>query len=270
MKTGFPPVSDLVSESITVLDPVTRFRGRSGSLPGLLLLMPILMLLLTGCATSKTTLSDPEIDPWEPYNRKVHAFNDGFDRAIFRPVASAYDKVMPDAPQRGVRNFFRNLNYPVTFLNLLAQGKFEESFTATGRFVVNSTFGLLGFFDVASKTNVPDYHEDLGQTLAVWGWTDSRYLVVPFLGPFTVRDLGGRGIVGYFDPVAYAMRENDLYWPIALDLITVRAELLPFQSDIDNANDPYIFVRDVYLQNREFNIYDEEPPETDYDALLEE
>jgi len=99
---------------------------------------------------------------------------------------------------------------------------------------------------------------------------DSRYLVVPFLGPFTVRDLGGRGIVGYFDPVAWYMREEHIYWPVVLDLVSVRAELLPFQDDIDNASDPYIFVRDVYLQNREFNIYDGEPPETDYDALLEE
>jgi phospholipid-binding lipoprotein MlaA len=266
MKTDFRPVSDLASDGIPVLNCIARFPGRSGFMPGLLLLM----LLLTGCASSKATLSDADTDPWEPYNRKIHAFNDGFDRVIFRPVATAYDKVMPDAPQRGVRNFFRNLNYPSTFLNLLAQGKFEESFIATGRFIVNSTFGLLGFFDVAGKTGVPFYEEDLGQTLAVWGWTDSRYLVVPFLGPFTVRDLGGRGIVGYFDPVAWAVREHNLYWPLALDLISIRAELLPFQSDIDNSNDPYIFMRDVYLQNREFNIYDGEPPETDYDALLEE
>lgn len=230
----------------------------------------LLMFLLGGCATQNATLADPEVDPWEPFNRKVHTFNDGFDRAIFRPVATAYDKVMPDAPQRGVRNFFRNLSYPVNFVNLLAQGKFEQSIIMTGRFLMNSTVGLLGFFDVASKSGVPNYQEDLGQTLAVWGWKDSRYLVVPFLGPFTVRDLGGRGIVGYMDPVAYAMREHDLYWPLVLDLVSVRAELLPFQPDIDNASDPYAFIRDVYLQNREFNIYDGEPPEPDYDALLDE
>ena len=233
-------------------------------------LLLALVLFVSGCATKNAALSDPDIDPWEPYNRKMHGFNEGFDRAIARPVATAYDKVMPDAPQRGVRNFFRNLNYPVTFLNLLAQGKFKESVTATSRFLMNTTAGLLGFFDVASKSGVPDYHEDLGQTLAVWGWKNSRYLVVPFLGPFTVRDLGGRGIVGYFDPVSYYMREHNLYWPLLLDLVTVRAELLPFQADIENANDPYIFVRDVYLQNREFNIYDGDPPEPDYDSFLDE
>ncbi len=236
--------------------------------------MALLLLFATGlsagCASNPANLSSPDSDPWEPYNRKVHAFNEGFDKAIFRPVARAYDTVMPDAPQRGVRNFFRNLGYPVDFLNLLAQGKFEESATVTGRFLINTTVGLLGFFDVASKSGVPNYNEDFGQTLAVWGWKDSRYFVVPFLGPFTVRDLGGRGIVGYVHPLSWAMREHDLYWPFVVDLVSLRAELLPFQADIEAASDPYIFVRDVYLQNREFNIYDGEPPEPDYDALLEE
>lgn len=237
---------------------------------GTWLVVALLALLLGGCATSNATLSDPAKDPWEPFNRKVHGFNEGFDKAIARPVATAYDKVMPDAPQRGVRNFFRNLGYPVNLLNLLLQGKFEGAFNATGRFLINSTVGLLGFFDVASKEGLPDYDEDFGQTLAVWGWKDSRYLVVPFLGPFTIRDLGGRSFYGYAHPVTWAIREHDQYWPFVIDLISLRAELLPFQGDIDSASDPYLFVRDVYLQNREFKIYDGEPPEPDYEALLEE
>ena len=245
--------------------------SRNGLIRRLRVLLALVTLILTsGCAGQGTKPGNPEIDPWEAYNRKVHTFNEGFDRAIFRPIATAYDKVMPDAPQRGVRNFFRNLSYPTDFLNLIAQGKFRESFITTGRFVLNSTVGLLGFFDVATKNGVPLYQEDLGQTLAVWGWKESRYLVLPFLGPFTMRDLRGRGVVGYFDPVSYAMREYNLYWPIAVDLITLRAELLPFQADIDAADDPYIFVRYVYLQNREFKIYDGDPPEPDYDSLLEE
>jgi len=235
---------------------------------GLLLLFAL--GLAAGCANNPDKLSNPEVDPWEPQNRKVHSFNEGFDRAIFRPVATAYDKAMPDDPQRGVRNFFNNLSYPTHFVNLVAQGKFKESVVITGRFLVNTTVGLLGFFDVASKSGIPDYREDLGQTLAVWGWKESRYLVVPFLGPFTVRDLGGRGVVGYFDPVAIAMREENLYWPIVVDLVSLRAELLPFQPDIDNASDPYIFIRDVFLQRRLYDIHDGNPPETDYEALLEE
>ncbi len=102
-------------------------------------------LALGGCATGKATLTDPERDPWEGYNRKIHAFNQGFDKALFRPVAKGYDFIMPDAPQRGVRNFFRNLGYPVTLLNSLAQGNFDRAHTATERFLMNSTIGLAGF-----------------------------------------------------------------------------------------------------------------------------
>ena len=227
-------------------------------------------LLLAGCASQQATLTDPERDPWESYNRKIHSFNQGFDKAIFRPVAKGYDYIMPDAPQRGVRNFFRNLNFPVTLLNSLLQGKMERAFTATGRFLMNSSIGLLGFFDVATKVGIPYYEEDFGQTLAVWGWKESRYLEMPFLGPYTVRDLLGRSFYGYFHPISYAAREHDNYWPLVIDLITLRAELLPLQADIDAASDPYVLIRDVYLQRREFEIYDGDPPAPDYDALLEE
>jgi phospholipid-binding lipoprotein MlaA len=235
-----------------------------------LLAMLLCWLVLAGCASRQTTLTDPERDPWESYNRKIHAFNEGFDKAIFRPVARGYDYVMPDAPQRGVRNFFRNLNYPVTLLNSLLQGKIERAFTATGRFLVNSSIGLLGFFDVATKAGIPYYEEDFGQTLAVWGWKDSRYLEMPFIGPYTLRDLAGRSFYGYVHPISYAIREHDNYWPLVGDLISLRAELLPLQADIDAAADPYVLIRDVYLQRREFEIYDGDPPAPDYEALLEE
>lgn len=230
----------------------------------------VLALLLGGCASNPATLTDPERDPWEGYNRKMHAFNEGLDKAVLRPVARGYDAIMPDAPQRGVRNFFRNLGYPVTLLNSLLQGKMDSAFIATGRFMMNSSIGVLGFFDVASKVGIPKIDEDFGQTLAVWGWQDSRYLVMPVLGPFTVRDLFGRSFYGYFHPVNYMIREHNNYWPLVVDLISLRAELLPLQADVDAAADPYVLVRDVYLQNREFKIYDGEPPAPDYDALLEE
>jgi phospholipid-binding lipoprotein MlaA len=230
----------------------------------------LLIAGLAGCASQQATMTDPERDPWEAYNRKIHSFNMGIDKAIVRPVAKGYDAIMPDAPQRGVRNFFRNLNYPVTFLNLILQGKFEESLTATGRFLMNSTVGLAGFFDVATKVEIPEYSEDFGQTLAVWGWKDSRYLVMPVFGPYTARDFIGRSFYGYFHPISYVAREYNNYIPLVVDLITLRAELLPFQAELDAASDPYVLVRDVYLQNREYNIYDGDPPQPDYDALLEE
>lgn len=230
----------------------------------------LLALLLGGCASQAVTMTDPERDPWEAYNRKIHAFNMGFDKAIFRPIAKGYDVVMPDAPQRGVRNFFRNLAFPVNLLNSLLQGKMADAFTATGRFMMNSTIGLLGFFDVATKAGIKKVNEDFGQTLAVWGWKDSRYLVMPFFGPYTARDFLGRGFYGAFHPISYVAREYNNYVPMVVDLVTLRAELLPFQADLETANDPYVLIRDAWLQNREYKIYDGDPPAPDYDALLEE
>jgi len=230
----------------------------------------LLLALLTACSSQQVALTDPERDPWEPYNRKVHAFNMGLDKYVLRPVAKGYDTVMPDAPQRGVRNFFRNLAYPVTFLNLLMQGKFEMSLDATARFLVNTTVGLGGFFDVASRAGLPHHAEDFGQTMAVWGWKESRYFVMPIFGPYTVRDLAGRSFYGYFHPISYMVREHDAYYLVAIDLVTLRAELLPFDEQLRSAPDPYVLVRDVYLQNREFDIFDGNPPLPDYEALLEE
>ena len=238
--------------------------------PVFITIIVLQLTLLGGCASQQVTLTDPERDPWEAYNRKIHSFNMGLDRAILRPVAKGYDIIMPDAPQRGVRNFFKNLAYPVTFINLILQGKFEDSLTATGRFLMNSSVGVLGFFDVATKVDIPKFDEDFGQTLAVWGWKDSRYLVMPLFGPYTARDFIGRGFYGYFHPISYAVREYNNYIPLVVDLITLRAELLPFQAELDAASDPYVLVRDVWLQNREFKIYDGDPPQVDYDALLEE
>lgn len=236
----------------------------------LLLILVTSLVILGGCVSQQVTLTDPENDPWEAYNRKIHSFNMALDKAVARPVAKAYTAVVPEQPRRGVRNFFRNLAFPVTFLNLVLQGKFQDSLTATGRFLMNSTVGVLGLRDIATEVEIPYYDEDFGQTLAVWGWKNSRYLVMPIFGPNTVRDFAGRSFYGYFHPVSYVAREYNNYIPMVVDLISLRAELLPFQAEIDAANDPYILVRDVYLQNREFKIYNGDPPEPDYDALLDE
>jgi phospholipid-binding lipoprotein MlaA len=230
----------------------------------------VLMSVLSGCASQNAVLTNAEDDPWEAYNRKIYSFNVALDKAIAQPVAKGYNAVVPEEPRRWIRNFFKNLDYPVTFVNLLAQGKIEDALTATGRFLMNSTVGGLGFVDVATKVEIPDYDEDFGQTLAVWGWKNSRYLVMPVFGPYTVRDFVGRSFYGYFHPISYVAREYNNYIPMVVDLIALRAELMPFQGELDNANDPYALVRDVYLQNREYRIYDGDPPETDYDALLEE
>ena len=235
-----------------------------------LIFVLLAVVLISGCASQSATLTDPKNDPWEGFNRKVYTFNDHVDRAVIKPIAKAYDVIMPDAPQRGVRNFFTNLAFPITFLNLILQGKFEDSLTATGRFFLNTTAGLLGFFDVATREGIPEFDEDFGQTMAKWGWKHSRYLVVPFLGPFTVRDLGGRGADSFASPVAYMARKEGEYAPLIIDFITLRASLLPFDKDLKEAHDPYVLMRDAYLQHREFKIYDGNPPTPDYDSLLEE
>ncbi len=233
-------------------------------------LLAATVLLLTACAGTQSRNTDPVRDPWEGYNRKIHAFNMGVDKAVLRPIARGYDKITPDPIQRGIGNFFRNLNYPVTGLNQLLQGKFSEFGESTERFLANTIFGLLGFVDIASKGGVPQHDEDFGQTMAVWGWKDSRYFVLPFLGPRTVRDTLGRSFYGYAHPISYLAREESIYWPFAADIVQIRAALLPNDYLWMDQYDPYVALRDAWLQRREYLIYDGYPPEPDYDAYLEE
>ena len=234
-----------------------------------------LIASLSGCATAPSGGSDAapvraEHDPLEPLNRSLYAINDAVDRVTLKPIARGYKAVVPEFARRGVTNFSRNLFTPRSAVNNFLQGKPGPGFSELGRFIINTTLGIGGLIDIATAQGMPVYDEDFGQTLAVWGWKDSRYLVMPIFGPYTARDFVGRGFYGYFHPVSYAIREHNNYWPLVADLISLRAELLPLQADIDAAADPYLLIRDVYLQNREFEIYDGDPPAPDYDALLEE
>jgi phospholipid-binding lipoprotein MlaA len=235
----------------------------------LVLVTVVLSLLLTACAGTQNQHTDPENDPWEGFNRKVYAFNDGLDKVV-RPIAVGYDKVMPDPFQRGVGNFFRNLDAPVTFVNTLLQGKFTQSADVFGRFLINSTVGLLGFFDVASKMGIPYYNEDLGQTLATWGYQDSRYLVLPFFGPSTFRDGVGRLTDSFYHPVGRAIHDEGVWAYYIVRGIDLRARYLDQDAELQNAYDPYVLMRDVWLQNRQYQIYDGDPPLTDYDLYLED
>ncbi len=227
-------------------------------------------LLLAGCAGTQNRHTDPVNDPWEGFNRKAFAFNDTLDRNLVRPIAVGYKKITPKPLQRGISNFFRNLDAPVTFLNLLLQGEFEKSADTFGRFLLNTTVGLLGFFDPATKAGVPYYEEDLGQTLAVWGYENSRYLVIPVFGPSTFRDGIGRYADTYVNPVGRQIHGNDrwIYWLIrGIDL---RAQNLSRDSGLDDAYDPYMLVRDVWTQNRAYQIYDGDPPAADYDLFIDD
>lgn len=229
----------------------------------------VLALLLAGCAGTQSRNTDPVIDPWEGYNRKVYTFNEGLDKVI-RPIAVGYDKIMPDPFQRGVGNFFRNLDAPVTYVNQVLQGKFKQSLTTIGRFLVNSTIGLLGFFDVATKMDIPFYDEDLGQTLATWGYNDSRYLMFPFFGPGTFRDGTGAVIDTFYHPVGRVFHGSNRWGLLIVRGIDTRARYLDQDSELDAAYDPYVLLRDVWWQNRQFQIYDGDPPMMDYELYLED
>lgn len=229
----------------------------------------LISMLLSACAGTQNRHTDPENDPWEGLNRKIYAFNTGMDKVV-RPVAVGYDKIMPDPLQRGVGNFFRNLNAPVTLVNQLLQGKGGQGAETFSRFLINSTIGLLGFFDVASKMGMPYYNEDLGQTLAKWGYKDSRYLMLPFFGPSTLRDGVTRYADSFYHPVGYYSREQSTWWPIIFRGINTRAQFLPQDAELERAYDPYVLMRDVWLQNREYQIYDGDPPLADYDLYLDD
>lgn len=227
--------------------------------------------LLAGCASTASPPAErsPD-DPWEPFNRQVYAFNRTADRAVLRPVARGYEAVIPAPARTGVSNFFDNLRSPVVILNLLLQGRPGEGLEHFERFFVNSVYGVGGIFDLASHAEMPDHDADLGMTLADWGWKDSRYLMLPFAGPSTLRD--GIGFYGdsFVNPVLDGVRKEGSYGVLALDVIQIRAGLLPLDDQIEQAFDPYLFIRDGYLQRRNFEIFGEDTALPDYDAFLDD
>ena len=213
-----------------------------------LFLSCFLTVLVSGCATTNK-------DPLEGVNRGVYKFNDVADKAVIKPVASAYKKITPTPIRKGFNNFFNNLGSLTTVLNDLLQLKFAHAFTDAGRFVINTTFGLAGFIDVASMDKIPSRKEDFGQTLGYWGVGNGAYLVLPIIGPSTVRDAAGFAVdTTTSDPITYThnIGEIRLHNQLrAAQLIDRRAQLLDAGELVDNASlDPYSFVREAYLQRR--------------------
>jgi len=213
-----------------------------------------------GCAATpgRTT---PE-DRWEGFNRGVYKFNDAVDRAALKPVAKGYRAITPRWLRVGIGNFLGNLEYPATVANQFLQGKATMGLRDTGRFLLNSTLGIAGIFDVATAVGLEANDEDLGQTLAVWGVGSGPYLTLPLFGPSTLRDAPTRVVDFFFDPLTYL---NDVPWEAVwgervLDVVHSRAELLPLDGTLQRTYDPYAFIRDSWLQQREFAIFDGNPP----------
>lgn len=219
-------------------------------------------------ATTRPSGLSPE-DPWEGLNRPIYAFNDVFDRILLRPVAKGYVALTPRPLRTGVSNFFANLQQPVTALNLVLEGHPGQAGTALGRFLMNATLGFGGLLDPASSVDIPLRSRDFGQTLAQWGWADSRYLVLPIFGPTTLRDALGKANGTSVSPVTWLATRQSGYVSILYG-IDARAAVLPFESMLKGASDPYLLIRDAYLQRRRCQIVDcsEEVPDylrPDYD-----
>ncbi|MFI8693035.1 MULTISPECIES: MlaA family lipoprotein [Gammaproteobacteria] len=193
-------------------------------------------------------------DPWEGFNRRVHAFNNVVDRAVARPLATAYTHVVPRFARTGVTNFFSNLRAPVTITNQLLQGRPDDAWDSLGRFLINSTVGIGGLFDPASRGGVPRRSEDFGQTLGAWGWRSSRYVELPFFGPRTVRDVFGLAGDIPLSPIR-TIEEDKVRIPLqGLQLVDMRSQLLALDDIRDNAVDEYALTRDAWLQRRNYQI----------------
>jgi phospholipid-binding lipoprotein MlaA len=216
-------------------------------------------LLLVGCASAPT--ANPK-DPWEPMNRSVASFNDKVDDNVLKPLAIGYRNVVPDLIQTGVRNVFNNFADMWSTVNNLLQLKPINTAESLGRVIVNTVFGIYGIFDVATYIKLERHPEDFGQTLGHWGVPNGPYLVLPLLGPSTLRD-------GASLPVDFAVSPTKLIGDIptrnkvfALRLVSKRAELLKSGNMLEQASiDKYSFTRDAYLQYRRSQIYDGNPPD---------
>ncbi|MBF5003667.1 MlaA family lipoprotein [Diaphorobacter caeni] len=226
------------------------------------------LALLAGCASSSrvSQQAHPD-DPYESFNRSIYSFNDGVDRAVLKPVATAYQEVTPKPVRTGVTNFFANLGDAWSFVNNLLQGRGSDALDSMVRFNVNTVFGLGGLLDIASEMRIQRHKQDFGLTLGSWGVKTGPYLVLPFLGPSTIRDtvalpVDWKGnLIGQIDDIPV---RNSL---TGIGLVDKRASLLNAGDVLDAAAlDPYSFTRDVYLQVRSQRIVPRKGQVEDEDA----
>ncbi len=235
-----------------------------------LALLAAVAALATGCATTRSAIDSvktvsAEMDPFEPVNRVIYTVNDKVDRAVFKPLARGYEYVLPVQVRACVSNVFGNIADVPASLNNFLQGKFKDGGSDVCRVGVNTTVGVLGCFDVATKWGFEKHNEDFGQTLGFWGVPSGPYVVLPLFGPSTVRDAAALLVDSTTDPTRYV---NDIPWrnsSYGVRLVDKRAQALDTTNFIDNAAlDPYVFVRDAYLARRRSLILDgQAPPPTD-------
>ena len=253
-----------------------NFSNISASWKKLVALM--LVVLVTGCSSTKAVDdgSDPK-DPIESINRASWTFTwDYADKYVYKPVSEAYVDNTPELLRTGLHNMALNLNEPSSAINNLLQGKFSDAAKSTGRFLLNSTVGLLGFFDPASDFDWAGPQEEFGEVLGVYGVGDGAYIVIPGLGPSSVREEVGDFVDRYYWPLAVID-----FWPNVVRNVIIgleaRASLADQEQLINDSVDPYEFVKTAYFQNMQYKVYDGQPPidvdeeeEADLDEYLDE
>lgn len=221
--------------------------------------LALFLLLMIGCAQRPP---HQEIaDPLEPINRAIFQFNEKVDEIILKPTARGYRRVTPAPVQTGVHNFYQNLEEPIVVVNAALQGKFQQAASDSARFFFNSTFGVVGLFDVATSMGHPKHREDFGQTFGVWGFGEGWYLVLPLLGPSTVRDAGGRLLDNQLDLATQHEEVRERNAGVALRLVDTRVQFLDASRVRDAAAlDAYLYTREAYRQHRWSRLYDGNPP----------
>jgi phospholipid-binding lipoprotein MlaA len=210
--------------------------------------------LLSGCATLPATKHDPR-DPLERVNRSIFRFNTAADHAVFRPAARAWKAAVPPPVRHGLGNFVGNLEYPVTIVNDLLQGKLSDGGHDLTRLFVNTVFGL-GFFDPATHAGLERHDEDFGQTLGKWGVPSGPYLVIPLLGPSSLRDGPAKLVDEYANGRHYLSDQYVNYGLWVTSKLDLRAGLLDADAVLERTYDPYAFVRSAWLQRREYQVRD--------------
>lgn len=221
-------------------------------------------LLVVACALAGCAATNPR-DPLEPFNRTMFEFNDAVDRTALRPVSEMYVK-LPSFMQTGVSNFFGNLGDVPTAANNFLQGKFADGLSDVMRVLVNTAFGLGGLLDIGSEAGLQKHNEDFGQTLGKWGVGAGPYVVLPLLGPSTLRDTAALPVDLQTDPWLYVDPSAVRVSGTVTRVVDQRAALLGASTLLEEAAlDRYVFVRDAYLQRRQGKVYDGEPPRTEYD-----
>ena len=232
--------------------------------PALAALLLTALVVSGGCATGGSARTAVQTDPWEPLNRPLYAVNDALDRYTLKPIARGYKTVMPAFVRTGVSNFTNNLSAPASALNTLLQGKPVGALSELARFVVNTSVGIGGLVDVATACGLERHDEDFGQTLAVWGVPDGPFVMIPFLGPSSMRDALALP-VDWVTNVQFRIEDSSLRDKInGVRLLDRRYRLLAAERLLEGSADPYVTLRESYLQNRRFKIHDGEPP-TDED-----